>query len=274
MSARRVFAAAVLALLVACPRHAAQAQAPGAAPEPPAAAKPPAPDGKPEPRRGDASRGRPDMPMSPEMVDRIIEVARDVSPDLARQIEERRNASPEEMTQAVRQSARRLVSLAVLKQRNPELYAIRVEDLRLQLELRALGEQYRAAVEAKDDARAKSLDAQIAAKARAQFDVDVRARAQELVALDQQVKTMREELVQEQREADAKVAERAEATKKGLPIKQRGGMFMGGGEDRGEGDRRGGARPQGAAPQPPRQGDAPAGTTPAPAPTAPAQPRG
>ncbi len=266
MSARCVFAAAVLALLVACPQRASQAQAPAAAPVPPAEPKAPVPDGRAEPRRGDPARGRPAMPISPEMVDRIIEVARDVSPDLAKQIEERRNASPEEMSQAMRQSARRLISLAVLKQRNPELYAIRVEDLRLQLELRALGEQYRAAIEAKDDARAKSLEAQVAAKARAQFDVDVRARAQELVALDQQVKTMRDELAQEQREADAKVAERIEATKKGLPIKQRGGMFMGGGDDRGEGDRRGGARPQGGAAQPTRQGDAPAGAAPAPAP--------
>jgi hypothetical protein len=190
------------------------------------------------------------MTMPPEMVDRIIEVARDVSPDLAKQIEERRNAAPEEMTQAIRQNARRLFSLAVLKQRNPELYAIRVEDLRLQLELRALGEQFRAAVEAKDDARAKSVEAQIAAKARAQFDVDMRARAQELVALDQQVRAMRDELAQEQRESEAKVVERIDAAKKGLPIKQRGGMFMGG-EDRGEGDRRGGPRPQGAPSQPP-----------------------
>lgn len=259
MSARRVPAAAVLALLVALPAQSARAQAP--APVPPAEAKAPPADGKPDPRRGEPQRWRPEMPISPEMVDRVIEVARDVSPDLAKQIEERRNASPEEMSQAMRQSARRLISLAVLKQRNPELYAIRVEDLRLQLELRTLGEQYRAAVEAKDDARAKEVEAQIAAKARAQFDVDVRARAQELVALDQQVKTMREELLQEQREADAKVAERIDAAKKGLPIRQRGG-FMGG-EERGDGERRGGTRPQGGAAQPPRQGDAPAGTPPA-----------
>ena len=256
MSARHAFAAAVLALVVSVPGGGALAQSPTAAPAadakaPAADPKAPAADAKPDARRaGDASRWRPEMPMPPEMVDRIIEVARDVSPDLAKQIEERRNAAPEEMTQAIRQNARRLFSLAVLKQRNPELYAIRVEDLRLQLELRALGEQFRAAVEAKDDARAKSVEAQIAAKARAQFDVDMRARAQELVALDQQVRAMRDELAQEQRESEAKVAERIDAAKKGLPIKQRGGMFMGG-EDRGEGDRRGGPRPQGAPSQPP-----------------------
>jgi hypothetical protein len=78
----------------------------------------------------------------------------------------------------------------------------------------------------------------------------MRARAQELVALDQQVRAMRDELAQEQRESEAKVVERIDAAKKGLPIKQRGGMFMGG-EDRGEGDRRGGPRPQGAPSQPP-----------------------
>ena len=87
----------------------------------------------------------PDGPMPQEMVDRVIAVARDVSPDLAKQLEEKRNVAPDDMSQAMRQSARRLVALAVLKERNPGLYAIRVEDVRLQLELRSLGEAYRAA---------------------------------------------------------------------------------------------------------------------------------
>ena len=193
-----------------------------------------------EPRRTDGMRWRPDGPMPQEMVDRVIAVARDVSPDLAKQLEEKRNVAPDDMSQAMRQSARRLVALAVLKERNPELYAIRVEDVRLQLELRTLGEAYRAAQAAGDAAKVKGLEAQIAAKVKAQVDVDLKARAQELVALDEQMQAMRDDLVQEQKRTAERVAERTEAVKKGEPIQERG-MF-------GEGGGRGG-RPRGDSPE-------------------------
>ena len=198
-----------------------------------------------EQRRTDGMRWRPDGPMPQEMIDRVIAVARDVSPDLAKQLEEKRNVAPDDMSQAMRQSARRLVSLAVLKERNPGLYAIRVEDVRLQLELRTLGEAYRAAQTAGDAAKAKVLETQIAGKVKAQVDVDLRGRAQELVALDEQMQAMREDLVQEQKRTAERVVERTEAVKKGEPIQDRG-MF---GEGSGRGGRQRGDSPEGERPK-------------------------
>jgi hypothetical protein len=198
-----------------------------------------------EQRRTDGMRWRPDGPMPQEMIDRVIAVARDVSPDLAKQLEEKRSVAPDDMSQAMRQSARRLVALAVLKDRNPGLYAIRVEDVRLQLELRTLGEAFRAAQTAGDAAKAKALETQIAAKVKAQVDVDLRARAQELVALDEQMQAMREDLVQEQKRTAERVVERTEAVKKGEPIQERG-MF---GEGGGRGGRQRGDSPEGERPK-------------------------
>jgi len=200
-----------------------------------------------EQRRTDGMRWRPDGPMPQEMVDRVIAVARDVSPELAKQLEEKRNVAPDDMSQAMRQSARRLVALAVLKERNPELYAIRVEDVRLQLELRALGEAFRAAQTAGDAAKAKALETQIAAKVKAQVDVDLKARAQELVALDEQMQKMREDLVQEQKRTAERVSERTEAVKKGEPIQERGMFGEGSGRgSRQRGDSLEGDKPKGA----------------------------
>jgi hypothetical protein len=164
---------------------------------------------------------RPDGPMSPEMVERVLAVARDVSPELAERLERARDASPEEMSKAMRQGARRLVALAIVKERNPDLYAIRVEDVRLQLELQRLGEEFRAAEAAGDAAKAAALAERIAAKARAQVDVDLKARAQELVALDEQMRSLRDELADEQRRTEERVAERVEAAKAGRPLQER-----------------------------------------------------
>ena len=161
--------------------------------------------------------------MAAEMAERVIAVARDVSPELAAEIEKVRAEIPDRMSQSVRMNARRLMGLAVLKDRNPGLYAIRVEELRLQLELRDLGERWRAATAAKDEANAAALAAQIEATARAQVDVDLKARAQELVALDAQLKSLREELVEEQRRTAERVRERIEAVKSGQPPAPRRG---------------------------------------------------
>lgn len=195
------------------------ASAPSAPPAAPAPSAPAAePSAAPPARRPDPGRPRPDGPMSPEMAERIIAVARDVSPDLAKELAARQQSAPDEMSQSMRQNARRLMAMAVLKERNPDLYAIRVEDLRLQLELRSLGDRWRAARDAKDDASAAAVLAQIEAKCRAQADLDLKARAQELVALDAQLKSMREELVREQARSAERVAERVEATKSGQPF--------------------------------------------------------
>ncbi len=220
--------AAVVALLAAAPwDEPPAAPAPPAVPAPPEAAPPAdAPAREPGRRgegRGDGGRWRGDAPMAAEMAERVIAVARDVSPELAAEIEKVRAEIPDRMSQSVRMNARRLMGLAVLKDRNPGLYAIRVEELRLQLDLRDLGERWRAATAAKDEANAAALAAQIEVKARAQVDVDLKARAQELVALDAQLKTLREELVEEQRRTAERVRERIEAVKSGQPPAPRRG---------------------------------------------------
>lgn len=228
----RCVAPLVAAMAIAVASTHARADDPKQASSPPEPVSAPAPAEGPAPRpsvgqdpaRRDGGRWRTDGPMSPEMVERVLAVARDVSPELAAQLEKMRAESPEQVSQAMRQNARRLMALAVIKERNPGLYAVRVEDARLQLELRKLGDQYRSAVQSGDNAAAEVIGAQIAAKVRAQVDVDLKARAQELVALDEQMKALREELVAEQRRTADRVAERIDAVKKGQPIQERG-MF-------------------------------------------------
>lgn len=236
----RASASVAVAFVAWCLAVPAWAQAPASQPAPPAPADPA--------RRADGPRWRADAPMAAEMADRIVAVARDVSPELAAEIEKARTESPDRMAQSMRQNARRLMGLAVLKDRNPDLYAIRVEELRLQLELRALGEQWRAANEAKDASRAQQLSQQIDAKVRSQVDVDLKARAQELVALDAQLKSLREELVDEQRRMAERVAERIEAVKSGQPMPGRDRDRAGPGGDQGDSRRPPRPRPDERAP--------------------------
>lgn len=186
--------------------------------------RPPRPEGaRPDGARGDGARGEGGRrgPMTPEMVDRIIEVADDVSPELGKLIREKRSASPEELSQAMRQNTRRLIGLAVLKERNPELYKTRVEELRVQLELRVLGEQFMKAQADGDKAAMEALSAQIDQKVTRQVDLDLKARAQELLVLSQQMDNLRHELEAAQANKDARRKEVSDAVRSGQPVKTR-----------------------------------------------------
>ncbi len=193
--------------------------------------------------------------MSAEMFEQVIAVAKDVSPEMGEKLEQLRDLPPEEKVQAMRQNARRLVTLVVLKKRNPELYDTRVKELRVQLELHGLGEKFMTAEAKKDSAAMATLGAEIEKKVKIQVELDLKARAQELRAMDQQLVDLKKELEVEVKERADRVAERVEAIKKGQPIKGRG--YPGDGEGRGprEGEGRardGEGRPRDGEGRPPR----------------------
>lgn len=186
------------------------------------------------------------------MRERVLAVARDVSPDLAEQIARSfENASSEEAAQAMRQNARRLIGLAVLRERNRDLYETRVQDVRLQMELHTLGTQYAAASTAGNTAEMARLQQEIAVKARRQLEFDLKARGQELKALSDQLDAMRTELRGESEAFEARVKEQIEAVKSGKPLRPRP---FGGDGTRGPGGPRGSEDgPRGDAP--PRDSD-------------------
>jgi hypothetical protein len=207
-------------------------------------------------QRGDGMRRGGGMAMSAEMFEQVIAVAKDVSPEMGEKLEQLRDLPPEEKVQAMRQNARRLVTLVVLKKRNPELYDTRVKELRVQLELHGLGEKFMTAEAKKDSSAMATLGAEIEKKVKIQVELDLKARAQELRAMDQQLVDLKKELEVEVKERAGRVAERVEAIKKGQPIKGRG--YPGDGEGRGPRDaegrpRDGDGRPRDGEGRPPRE---------------------
>ena len=166
-------------------------------------------------------------------MDAVIAVAEDISPEWAKALRDRRESEPRKFFESLNTNARRLMILAVLKRRNPEIYQLRVEDLRIQNDLKKLADQYRAANSAGDAALAGNLVEQIRSKVRRQVDLDLKARAMELAALDQQMKRMREELGEETRARDDKAERIVEGIKAGedpKPLMRPGGPL--GGEPR------------------------------------------
>jgi hypothetical protein len=143
----------------------------------------------------------------PEMQRRVTEVLNDVNPAWATAVEERMAADPEGTRRAFQQGARRLMALAVLKQRNPALYELKVSELRKQGEVREVAIAYHEAVAAGDQARATELAARLGQVARESVDLGLKARAEELAALERTVQEFRDELAADTEASGGRVTE-------------------------------------------------------------------
>lgn len=147
--------------------------------------------------------------------ERIIAVARDVSPEWAASLEKVRERDPAGFERATGVLAKRLKALAVLKDRKPQLYALRVEELRIQGEVTALADQWRSAVATGRTEEAAGIETQLRAKVGTMVDLNLRSRAMELAELDEVMRSMRGDLERDARARDTTVAEALESYRRG-----------------------------------------------------------
>lgn len=201
--------------------------------------------------------------------ERIIDVARDVSPEWAASLEKVRERDPAGFERATGVLAKRLKALAVLKDRKPQLYALRVEELRIQGEVTALADQWRSAISTGRTEEATGIEAQLRSKVGTMVDLNLRSRAMELAELDAVMRSMRDDLERDARARDTTVADAIEAYRRGeAPEIGRSPVAV----------PQSGAAPEAAdaaaSPSPPKAPGAPApsASAPAPAPKAPPAP--
>jgi hypothetical protein len=131
--------------------------------------------------------------LSAELIEQCMDVARDVDPALSERLEViRRERSPAEFARAIH-NARHLRGLAGLKDEDPQLYDVKVKELRLDAQadrlLKQLSEARRTASAVTDD-----LEAQLHGLVQQQVAVSLVARGMYLRRLTEHVKALREEL--------------------------------------------------------------------------------
>ena len=157
------------------------------------------------------SPGRQDQPtrrrgrnFSDEDLKSIIEVAEDISPEWASSLRARLVEDPDNARSDFRMYGRRLFGLLMLKRRNPDLYTIRVAELALKKGITDRAAEYHTVLE--DDAsKAKEIDEQLREMVKESVDLELRARAMELEALDLAVRELRNRLLGEVNERQVRV---------------------------------------------------------------------
>ncbi|MFO0872762.1 MAG: hypothetical protein U0575_02155 [Phycisphaerales bacterium] len=160
--------------------------------------------------------------MSAEQVAALVAVAKDISPEWAEWLRTRGESDPEGLRAAIQNHGRRLVALAVLREQSPDLYELKVSELKLQAEVGDAAKRYREAVAAGRTEEAETLFKELRAKASQQVDKSLKTRAAELKALDEQmkaldqkVKSFRDELTEDTKSRDARIAELLKAVTTG-----------------------------------------------------------
>ena len=100
----------------------------------------------PSARRVSRRPGGPQRTITAADVTKVIAVAKDVSPEWAAQLSVLHEEDPDALLSNIRRSGRRLLGLAMLRDRDPGLYTVRVGELRCKRELATAGSAYREAV--------------------------------------------------------------------------------------------------------------------------------
>lgn len=180
--------------------------APQAATASDAASRPPA---------DDARRGGPRRELTDQDLDRVIQTARDIDPAWGDALQAMRTEDPSRLRQRLGSQARMLIGLAAIRERQPDLYRARVDDFRAQRQLRAAAERTIKARESGDSATEAQAMAEVRDLAARQFELDMKARAYELVAMERALKETRRRLQEDIADRDARLQEVIGAVERG-----------------------------------------------------------
>jgi hypothetical protein len=152
--------------------------------------------------------GRGARDFSPEQIERLMQVVRDLDADRAARLEELRKSDPQRFAFALSRSGRHLLGLSLLKDRDPGLYELKLAELRLGQQVNRIAQEIHAARETCSEGELDRLENMLRGRLREQSELNYRARGREIILLEDHLKSMREKLVNDITHRDELIEER------------------------------------------------------------------
>ncbi len=158
------------------------------------------------PRRGE----RGDRTLTPEMIEQTMRVAEEVDPDLAAQLRAMCESDPEAFERIIRRQGRRLASLVDLRQSDPDLFEVKVTELKLDAEMRRVAHDVGRIRDelGMDSSEAVASIEELRLLMRGRVAIGIRAQHLYIERLEQHVVAMRERLTETEEHFDEVVEER------------------------------------------------------------------
>ncbi|UCD75762.1 MAG: hypothetical protein JSV91_02370 [Phycisphaerales bacterium] len=131
--------------------------------------------------------------LTPELIDACIGVAEDIDPQLAQRLISQREEDPAKLERLLHQRGRRLLDLALLKDNDPNLYDLKLVELKLDSQISETAAQLRAAYAAEDAAQIDVLESNLRLHLRLQLAFALRAREDYICRLQEHVERLQEQ---------------------------------------------------------------------------------
>lgn len=150
--------------------------------------------------RGMGRADRPGTPgqrgpmMSAEYRQRLLDVLKDLDPEIAERLEKKSEEDPRKLYDVMRRFGPRVHRLVQLKESDTETYQLSIKDMKIGLECDKLSRQYRKAKKAGDDDRAAEIRALIADQVEEHFDIRQKSREAQLERLERRLAEARKQL--------------------------------------------------------------------------------
>ncbi|MCH8345121.1 MAG: hypothetical protein IH983_14205 [Planctomycetes bacterium] len=141
----------------------------------------------------DRRRRRPGRPLTTKLVEQCLEVARDVEPELANRLEKLRQENPGPAFERAIRNARHLRGLVDLKQRDPQVYQLKVKELRLDAQIDSVLKQL-AGMSPTSSEAAETVEAHVRGLVRQQVAASIASRGMYLLRLKENLTSLQEQL--------------------------------------------------------------------------------
>jgi hypothetical protein len=127
----------------------------------------------------------------------FMEVVQELNPDWSASLDKLSKQDAEAFRKSIVSNGRRLWQLVELREQNPSLYGLRIEEIRIRQRLRDLGSAYRQAFAEGRSQEMAALLLQIRGSAQESIDLQMRVRGEELAAMADALEKLRQELLSE-----------------------------------------------------------------------------
>ncbi len=147
--------------------------------------------------------------LTPERREQILNFLRETAPPLAERVERELRENPDQADRIYGRLAQRVIPEIELRERDPEMFEIRLQSMRLDWRIR------QAAFRSRNNQDGEGRDA-LLALVRERVDLTIRERAMMLDRFEKRIERMREELDAEMSRRDEIVAEKVDELERGV----------------------------------------------------------
>lgn len=147
-----------------------------------------------------------ERPITPKMVEHIMDVAKDIDPELAAQLTAMCEKDPDALHSIIRRQGHRLGSLIRLRESDPELYEVKVSELKIDAEIYYVAESIRGQDPTDPETIAQVM--QLEGLVRAKTEMTIQAQTLYIERLERHLSALQNRLTDTKAQLDEIVAKR------------------------------------------------------------------